>query len=66
MTVEDALSTLLTRVVRDHDFPLELRTLNAETLGAIAELERGEGHSCSSVEEMFHLLQTGQLLPASA
>ena len=53
MTVEDCLSALLSRVVREHNFPLELRKLNADTLEAIRELERGEGHSYSSVEKLF-------------
>ncbi len=53
MTVDQAVSILLTQVVRHHEFPLELHVPNAETIEAMREVERGEGRQYSSVAEMF-------------
>ena len=60
MTMNQVVTAVLTRVVRDHEFPLDLCELNAETLEALAEFERGEAITCSSVEEMYALIDDSE------
>lgn len=53
MTVSDAVRLLLGRVARDKALPFPAWEPNAETLEAIAELDRGEGKKFDTIEAMF-------------
>jgi len=56
LSVSDALRILLRRVAADQAFPLELKVPNAETRTAIEELEAGQGHRATSIEELMEQL----------
>ena len=59
LTVSEAVEMLLRRVARDKKLPFEARRPNAETLEAIAELDRGGGKRFDTVEELMADLNAG-------
>ena len=57
LSVSDAVRILLTRVVAEQRFPLELEVPNARSKAAKRELEEGGGKRHVSAEEMFKDLE---------
>ena len=53
LTVSDAIRLLLVRVAADRALPFEIKAPSEETEAAIAELERGEGRSFATVEDLM-------------
>lgn len=53
LTVSDAVRLMLIRVARDKALPFDLRTPNAATREAMAELDAGGGVRSSSVEAVM-------------
>jgi len=53
LTVSDAIRLLLVRVAADRALPFEIKVPSEETEAAIAELERGEGRSFATVEDLM-------------
>ncbi len=53
LTLSDAFRRLVIRTVKEKHVPLDLLSPNAETLEAMAELDRGEGKSFHSVEDLM-------------
>ena len=53
LSVSDAIRLLLAHVAAEKALPDELSTPNAESLEALAELERGEGQVFASLEEFL-------------
>jgi DNA-damage-inducible protein J len=53
LTVSDAVRLMLTRVAREKTLPFDVRTPNAATREAMAELERGEGGRFESVDTLM-------------
>jgi DNA-damage-inducible protein J len=53
LSVSDAIRLLLVRVAAEKALPFEIKVPNAETLGAMAELERGAGKSFNSAAELM-------------
>lgn len=53
LSLSDAVRLLLVRVAREKTMPFDIRIPNAETIAAIEELERGEGASFNTVEELM-------------
>ena len=53
LSVSDAIRLLMVRVADDHCFPFEIKTPNAKTNIAIAELEAGKGKSFSSLTSLM-------------
>jgi DNA-damage-inducible protein J len=53
LSVSDAIRLMLVRVAADKALPFEVNAPNAESLKAIAELERGEGQVFNTVEEFL-------------
>jgi DNA-damage-inducible protein J len=53
MTASDVWQRILRRTVEEHHLPIDLFSPNAETLEAMAELDRGEGKSFNTVEELM-------------
>ena len=50
LSMSGAIRLMLVRVAEEQRFPFELRRPNAETLAAMAEVERGEGESITLEE----------------
>ena len=53
LTVSDACRILLTKVAQEKQFPIELRTPNADTRQAIEELKSGRGRKYKTPSDMF-------------
>ena len=53
LTVSDAVRILLTRTAKDKAFPIDLKTPNATTRKAMAELDAGKGKRFDSVDALF-------------
>jgi DNA-damage-inducible protein J len=53
LSVSDAIRLLLVRVAAEKALPFEVKVPNAETLAAMAELERGEGAQFENVAELM-------------
>ncbi len=53
LSVSDAIRLLLVRIAADKEFPFAVKTPNATTRKAIAELEEGKGKRFSSAEKLF-------------
>ena len=53
LTVSDAVRILLTRTAKDKVFPIDLKTPNATTRKAMAELDAGQGKRFDSVDALF-------------
>lgn len=53
MTVSDAVREMLRRTARDKALPFEAWEPNAETVEAMAELDRGKGKKFDTVEALF-------------
>lgn len=53
LSLSDAVRLMLVRVAKEKALPFDIRVPNAETVAAIAELERGEGASFDTVEELM-------------
>jgi DNA-damage-inducible protein J len=53
LSVSDAIRLLLVRIAADKAFPFAVKTPNASTRKAIAELEKGKGKSFASAGELF-------------
>lgn len=53
LTISDAVRILLTKVAREHTFPLEVSPPNADSLAAINELEAGKGSSFNTVASLM-------------
>ena len=53
LSVSDAIRLLLVRIAADEEFPFPIKTPNAATRAAIAELEEGKGKRFDSVEALF-------------
>jgi DNA-damage-inducible protein J len=53
MTPSDVYQRILRRTVEEQHFPIDLFSPNAETLEAMAELDRGEGKSFNTVAELM-------------
>jgi len=57
ITPTQAITMLYKRVVRDHEWPLELKIPNAETQQALNETDRGIGLiSCKDADDLFNKL----------
>jgi DNA-damage-inducible protein J len=53
LSVSDAIRLLLVRIAADKEFPFSVRTPNATTRKAVAELEEGKGKRFASAEKLF-------------
>ncbi len=53
LTPSAAFRLLMIRVVAEKTLPFELRVPNAETVAAMRELERGEGKSFATVDDLM-------------
>jgi DNA-damage-inducible protein J len=53
LSVSDAIRLLLVRIAADKEFPFCVKTPNATTRKAIAELEEGKGKRFTSAEKLF-------------
>ena len=53
LTVADAVRILLTRTAKDKAFPIDLKTPNATTRKAIAELAAGQGKRFDRAQALF-------------
>ena len=53
LSVSDAIRLLLVRIAADKAFPFAVKTPNATTRKAIAELEKGKGKSFASAGRTF-------------
>jgi DNA-damage-inducible protein J len=53
LSVSDAIRLLLVRIAADKEFPFTVKTPNATTRKAIAELEVGKGKRFASAEKLF-------------
>jgi DNA-damage-inducible protein J len=53
LSVSDAIRLLLVRIAADKEFPFAVKTPNATTRKAIAELEEGKGKRFASAEKLF-------------
>ena len=53
LSVSDAIRLLLVRVAAEKALPFEVKVPNAETLAAMAELERGEGAQFENVADLM-------------
>jgi DNA-damage-inducible protein J len=53
LSVSDAIRLLLVRIAADKEFPFSVKTPNATTRKAIAELENGKGKRFASAEKLF-------------
>ncbi len=53
LTVSDAVRLMLVRVAREKTLPFDVRTPNADTREAIAELKAGQGEQFTSVEALM-------------
>lgn len=53
LSVSDAIRLLLVRIAADEEFPFPIKTPNAATRAAIAELEEGKGKRFDSAEALF-------------
>jgi DNA-damage-inducible protein J len=53
LSVSDAIRLLLVRVAAENALPFEIEMPNAETRGAMAELEQGAGKSFESVADLI-------------
>ena len=53
LSVSDAIRLLLVRIAADKEFPFSVKTPNATTRKAIAELEEGKGKRFASAEKLF-------------
>jgi len=53
LSVSDAIRLLLVRVAAEKALPFEIKVPNAETRGAITELEQGAGASFDSVADLM-------------
>ena len=56
LSVSDAIRLLLVRVADERRLPFAVKAPNATTRRAIAELEAGKWHKCSSVAELMAAL----------
>jgi DNA-damage-inducible protein J len=52
MTISEAVSIFLTKIVKEKAWPFDL-TPNQDTIDAINELESGGGTKFNSIEELF-------------
>ena len=53
LSMSDAIRMLLVRVARERALPFDVRVPNEETIAAIEELRRGEGHKANSIDELM-------------
>ncbi len=53
LSVSDAIRLLLVRVAADREFPFLVKTPNATTRKAMAELEHGKGKRFDSADALF-------------
>lgn len=53
LTVSDAVRLMLVRVAREKTLPFDVRTPNADTQEAIADLEAGQGERFDGVEALM-------------
>ncbi len=53
LSVSDAIRLLLVRVAADRALPFAVKVPNAESLAAMAELERGDGAAFDTVVELI-------------
>ena len=52
LSVSDAIRMLLVRVAREKALPFDVRIPNEETVAAIEELRKGEGHKAESIDDL--------------
>ena len=53
LSVSDAIRMLLVRVAREKALPFDVRIPNEETIAAIEELRKGEGHKADSIDDLM-------------
>lgn len=53
LSMSDAIRILMRRVADEGCMPFDIKIPNAETRGAIEELEAGKGYRAGSVEDMM-------------
>jgi DNA-damage-inducible protein J len=53
LSVSDAIRMLLVRVAREKALPFDVRIPNEETVAAIEELRKGEGHRADSIDDLM-------------
>ena len=53
LSVSDAIRLLLVRIAADKTFPFTVKTPNATTRKALAQLENGKGKRFASADELF-------------
>ena len=53
LSVSDAIRLLLVRIAADKTFPFTVKTPNATTRKALAQLEKGKGKRFASADELF-------------
>ena len=58
ITPTQAITMLYSRIVREHEWPLELKIPNAKTARAIREARKGKGVTiCKNVDDLFKKLK---------
>jgi DNA-damage-inducible protein J len=53
LSISDAIRLLLVRIAADREFPFAVKTPNATTRKAMAELENGGGKRFDSADKLF-------------
>ena len=53
LSMSDAIRLMLIRVAEEKAMPFEVHVPNDETIAAMRELERGEGRTFNSIEELM-------------
>ena len=53
LSVSDAIRMLLVRVAREKALPFDVRIPNEETVAAIEELRKGDGHKADSIDDLL-------------
>jgi len=53
LSVSDAIRMLLVRVAREKALPFDVRIPNEETVAAIEELRKGDGHKADSIYDLL-------------
>ncbi|MDA3920801.1 MAG: type II toxin-antitoxin system RelB/DinJ family antitoxin [Salinisphaera sp.] len=56
LTVSQAIRLFLNDVAETQSLPFEIKTPNRQTVTALKELDRGDGQTYESVDEMFDTL----------
>ena len=53
LSISDAIRLLMLRIANEHRFPFDVKTPNAATRKAIAELEAGKGVKFATIDDLM-------------